>query len=163
MRRPSIAAILVLICVLFASSPSLMADTATDEATIRSFVARMWERVADKAATLDVTNPAGAMQATSAGGFWEFLSPAETVSRINDSPNTFDFSPHHVQVRFLGSNKDIAYVTFHLSGRITRPDGKAIENYRTRASQVWEKLDGKWVVSGSHFSPLFGGSGVVFK
>jgi uncharacterized protein (DUF1330 family) len=53
-------------------------------------------------------------------------------------------------------------VTFYLTGTIKLPDGNAIPDYRTRVSWVVEKMDGNWVVSGAHYSPLFGGSGARF-
>ena len=88
--------------------------------------------------------------------------PGEFAGLINDSPNRLVLSAHHVQVRFLGSGNDVAYVTYHLVGRIERGDGSVIGNYRTRASNLMEKVGGKWVQVGSHYSPLFGGSGVKF-
>ena len=54
----------------------------------------------------------------------------------------------------------MAYVTYYLVGKIVREGKDDIVNYRTRASNVMENKDGKWVNSGAHYSPLFGGSGV---
>ena len=50
----------------------------------------------------------------------------------------------------------------HLTGTIRLADGGMIPDYRTRASWVLEKAGGDWVLSGAHYSPLFGGSGVRF-
>ncbi len=151
------------VAVLLVAAPGAEAESHGDEAAIRALVAESWKQTAAKTSDPGTVNPAGQMQATSAGGFWELLSPAEIAAQVNDSPNTLEFRPHHVQVRFLGANKDVAYVTFYLSGRIVLGSGDVIPNYRTRASQVMEKIGGKWLVSGAHYSPLFQGSGVVLE
>ena len=81
---------------------------------------------------------------------------------ITESPNVLDFDPHHINVRMVGEKQDVAYAAYYLVGNILDADRKVIvKNYRTRASQVWVKLDGRWVEIGSHYSPLYGGSGVV--
>ena len=82
------------------------------------------------------------------------------VFRSKESPNTLKFTPYHINAKFLGQEKDVAYVTYYLVGKIVREGKDDIANYRTRASNVMEKTDGKWVNSGAHYSPLFGGSGV---
>ena len=66
----------------------------------------------------------------------------------------------HVTVRIVGSGKDVAHAVYYLVGTISRDGEPANNNYRTRVSQVFEKIDGKWLLSGAHFSPLYGGSGV---
>jgi hypothetical protein len=38
--------------------------------------------------------------------------------------------------------------------------GGESRDYRTRVSQVLEKVNGKWVIRGAHYSPLFGGVGL---
>ena len=147
--------------VLFAASSSVVADMHDDEEAIRARVEEMWKEAAEKKYNVEWVNPAGVTQATSAGGFWETLSAGAVVAQINEGPNQLDFTPYYVQVKLLGSKKDVAWVTFYLTGRITLANDDVISDYRTRASIVMEKLDGKWVESGSHYSPLFAGSGVV--
>jgi hypothetical protein len=60
----------------------------------------------------------------------------------------------------MGSGQDVAHAVYYLVGTISK-DGESVnKNYRTRVSQVFEKIEGKWLLGGAHFSPLYGGSGV---
>ena len=107
-------------------------------------------------------HPNGVWFASSEGGLWQFRSKEEFAA-MADRPNILDFRPHHINVKIVGEKQDVAYAAYYLVGTILDADRKVIvKNYRTRASQAWVKLDGKWVVIGGHFSPLYGGSGVVF-
>ena len=101
--------------------------------------------------------------AYSTGGLWEDLSAEEMAKSIVGGPNTFALRPYHINVRFLGSKKDVAYVSYYLVGNILRGDTVVVSNYRTRISQVSEKRGGKWITVGNHASPLYGGSGIVFE
>ena len=108
-------------------------------------------------------NPNGAWQARSDGGLWDFQSPKEIKSQIEDSPNTLNFRPYHIEVTIVGKSKDVAYTNYYLVGTITGRGGKVLaNNYRTRASGTLVKKSGKWVSVGEHYSPLYGGSGVIF-
>lgn len=140
--------------------PAISLADGHDEEVIRKNVVEMWKQVAAKKLDGSLTSPNGVTQATSAGGFWRTLSRAENVAQINDDDSTLDFRPAYIEVRLLGSKKDVAHVSYYLSGTIFLNGAPPITNYRTRVSQVWEKLDGKWVVAAAHYSPLFGGSGV---
>ena len=61
----------------------------------------------------------------------------------------------------MGSGQDVAHAVYYLVGTISKDGESVIKNYRTRVSQVFEKIDGKWLLSGAHYSPLHGGSGVA--
>jgi hypothetical protein len=134
-----------------------------DEQEIHRIVEKRWEMQAEKKVMDGLFGPNGVTQAFSSGGLWAIRTHAEFQSITASSPNTLILAPHHVSVRFLGGSKDVAFVTYYLVGTIIRPDGDDVANYRTRASNVFEKVDGKWVISGAHYSPLFGGSGVVLN
>ena len=108
-------------------------------------------------------HPDGSWFASSQGGLWNIRSNEASFRPAIDGPNTLDFKPRHINVTIVGEKQDVAYATYYLVGKILDADRKVIvKNYRTRASQVSVKLDGKWVVIGSHYSPLYGGGGVVF-
>ena len=49
-------------------------------------------------------NPNGVWQARSDGGLWDFQSPKEIKSQIEDSPNTLNFRPYHIEVTIVGKN-----------------------------------------------------------
>ena len=110
MRKAAVCAV-VAICALLSFASVASADTAADEAAIRGTIAQMWKDVAEKNFDGSLVHPDGAIQATSAGGFWRTLSREQAASQIVDDANTLRFTPHHVQVRFLGSRKDVALST----------------------------------------------------
>ena len=137
---------------------------AGDREDVIEAIEKQWADVAQRKVDKSTIHPDGQWLAKSAGGLWEFLTADETVALIEDAPNTFDFKPYHVNVKFLGARKDVAYVAYYLAGNILGKDKKPIiANYRTRASGVSVKIGGKWVAVGAHYSPLYGGSGVVFE
>ncbi len=152
--------VLLILMIVIAIAPS--AARADDEADIRAIVHGVWEKVAAKKYDATDLNPDGTWQATSQGGLWQYVDRAGQKALLNESPNTLDVAASHVEVTLLGSKKDAAYVVFYLTSTIKLPDGNTIPNYRTRASWAMEKVGGNWVVSGAHYSPLFGGSGVRF-
>ena len=92
---------------------------------------------------------------------WKFISN-EDIRPAVDGPNTMDFKPHHINVTIVSETQDVVYAAYYLVDKILDSDRKVtVKNYRTRVSQVWVKLDEKWGVMGRHYSPLYGGSGVV--
>jgi len=148
---------------LFALSGVLLASEsmADDKEDVVGAIEQAWKDIALKNPTPE-GHPDGSWIATSEGGLWQFLSKEEFAA-MADRPNILDFRPHHINVKIVGEKQDVAYAAYYLVGTILDADRKVIvKNYRTRASQAWVKLDGKWVVIGGHYSPLYGGSGVVF-
>ena len=136
---------------------------AGDKEDIIKQIKNQWVDFSKKKMDSSLINPNGVWQARSDGGLWDFQSPKEIKSQIEDSPNTLNFRPYHIEVTIVGKNKDVAYTNYYLVGSITGPKGKVIaSNYRTRASGTLIKHKGKWVAVGQHFSPLHGGSGVIF-
>ena len=144
--------------IVFASE-----SRADDKENVVATIEKIWKDIALK--SLDAEqhqHPNGVWTATSEGGLWQFMSNEEFRPAI-DGPNTLDIKPRHINVTIVGEKQDVAYTTYYLVGKILDAESKVIvKDYRTRASQVWVKLDGKWVVIGDHFSPLYGGGGVVF-
>ena len=144
--------------VVFASE-----SRAGDKENVVASIEQIWKDIALKnPVAIEGGHPDGSWTATSEGGLWQFLSNEEFVSRAIDGPNILDIKPRHINVTIVGEKQDVAYAAYYLVGKILDADRKVIvKNYRTRASQVSVKLDGKWVVIGSHYSPLYGGSGAV--
>jgi len=137
------------------------AGESEEEQKIVNTVKETWKKLAAKEISDGLVGPKGVIQAYSSGGLWLVRTPEEMAAEVKAPPNTLQFTPYHINVKFLGSKKDVAYVTYYLVGTIVREEKEDIINYRTRASNVMEKIDGKWVTSGSHYSPLFGGAGLV--
>ncbi|MDH3285374.1 MAG: hypothetical protein OEQ13_11580, partial [Acidobacteriota bacterium] len=111
--KPSLVCLMALLCLALLSASVVGADTASDEAAIRAAITKMWKNVSERKLDASSIHPDGAIQATSAGGFWRSLSREELVSQIQDDPETLKFTPHYVQVKLLGSKKDVAFVSFY--------------------------------------------------
>jgi len=136
---------------------------AGDKEDVIKVIKKQWVDFSNKTVDMSTINPNGTWQATSQGGLWDFLSPKEQQSMVEDASNTLNFKPYHIEVTIVGKSKDVAYANYYLVGTIIGPDGKVIAtNYRTRASGTSVKKGGTWVGVGQHFSPLYGGSGVIF-
>ena len=151
------------IIFLFASTVLLLANdsSAGDREDIVAHIEQTWREIALKKPIANMGHPDGQWVATSQGGLWEFLSPEEFGSMITDSPNVLAFKPYHINVSIVGEKQDVAYAAYYLVGNILDADHNPIvKNYRTRASEVSVKIDGKWLQIGGHYSPLYGGSGV---
>ncbi len=144
---------------LFAVSPHRV--LAGDREDIKAAIEQQWVDFANKTANTAADNPAGVWQATSAGGLWNLLTPQERAAQATDSRYTNRFSPRHISIEVIGAEKDVAYAAYYLTGTIME-DGKTVaSNYRTRVLQVFVKIEGKWLISAAHFSPLHRGSGVL--
>ena len=52
-----------------------------------------------------------------------------------------------------------AVAMYYTEGRFKAKGGAAVDNYLTRATQVYVKENGKWKVRAAHWSPIAGGSG----
>ena len=144
---------------LVLNNPAWPGESAEEQQIIKT-VKETWKKLASKEVSDGLVSPAGTINAQSSGGLWMNVERETFATYMKESPNTLKFTPYHINVKFLGQEKDVAYVTYYLVGKIVREGKDDIANYRTRASNVMEKTDGKWVNSGAHYSPLFGGSGV---
>ena len=144
--------------VVFASE-----SRAGDKENVVAAIEQTWKDIALKNPdAVRRRHPDGSWFASSQGGLWSIRSNEASFRPAIDGPNTLDFKPRHINVTIVGEKQDVAYATYYLVGKILDADRKVIvKDYRTRASQVWVNLDGKWVVIGAHFSTLYGGSGVV--
>ena len=119
---------------------------AGDKEDIIKQIKNQWVDFSKKKMDSSLINPNGVWQARSDGGLWDFQSPKEIKSQIEDSPNTLNFRPYHIEVTIVGKNKDVAYTNYYLVGSITGPKGKVIaSNYRTRASGTLIKNKGKYI------------------
>ena len=144
--------------ILAMLSFSLYAGEVED---VKAAIHSNWETIA-KGKYPGLTHSEGRWLATSEGGFWSFDSPQDNKNRIENSPNTLNFKPYHINVEIYGSKKEIAYAVYYLAGTIDRDGNVIVPNYRTRASALLKKENGKWYEVGSHYSPMHSGSGVKF-
>ena len=154
-----ILSILIIVAVALVVTAPAWAGEMEEKQEVINQVKETWKKIAAKEVDAVGVGPNGVIQAQSHGGFWRSFTPETMAAFLKESPN-MRFTPYYIEVRFLGSKKDVAYVTHYLVGTIVREGKDDIANYRTRASSVMEKIDGRWVTAGSHYSPLFGGSGI---
>ena len=154
---------LLTVLLVLMTVPFQVQGQAKDESALKADVVKFWEDAAQRKLDRNKLDPEHNMVAYSTGGLWEDLTAEEMAKSIVGGPNTMALRPHHINVMFLGSKKDVAYVSYYLVGNIMKDDKVVVANYRTRISQVSEKRGGKWIGVGNHASPLFGGSGIVFE
>ena len=148
---------LIMAVLMLACSAPGQADEA---AAIKKNLEQMWSDVAQ--GKIDASNfGEGTLTAYSSGGLWENLTGDELSASLLEGPNRLNVKPYHINVTFLGAQKDVSYVTYYLAGNILSEGKVIVPNYRTRISQVLEKRGDKWVWVGTHASPLFGGSGIT--
>ena len=147
---------LIMAVLMLACSAPGQADEA---AAIKKNLEQMWSDVA--LGKIDSSNfGKDTLTAYSSGGLWQKLSGEELSASIVTGPR-LHVKPYHIEITFLGAQKDVAYATYYLAGNIKNEEEVVVPNYRTRISQVMEKRGDKWVWVGTHASPLFGGSGIV--
>jgi ketosteroid isomerase-like protein len=158
MRRVTVLSVLS----LFLVSLALAQSYSPEEQKIVDETLSRWKNFSEGNYDAVVTGPKDlvGIQASSHGGLWEKATAEEQLNALKNTPYTLRATPYHIQMMFLESAKDVAYVTYYLSGSITLKDGTLIDNYRTRASEILEKTDGQWVSRGAHYSKLFEGSGI---
>ena len=149
----------VILALLFIAFPHRA--YAEDQEDIKAAIDQQWVNFANKTASPTADNPAGVWQASSAGGLWNLLTPAERAAQTTGSKYTNIFDPRHISIEIIGAKKDVAYATYYLTGTIMEKGETVAANYRTRVLQVFTKIGGKWLLCAAHFSPLHSGSGVL--
>jgi hypothetical protein len=102
----------------------------------------------------DTVSKDGAAEFWSSGGLMQWL-PADSA------PSEYEYqslSPKHIKVITLVEGQ-AAVAMYYSEGRFKAKGGEPVNNYLTRATQVYVKEDGKWKVRAAHWSPIAGGSG----
>jgi hypothetical protein len=152
-------AFLLIVTLFFASEVGAQSYSPEEQKIVDHTVAQ-WKNFAERNFDAMAVGPGDLVnvQASSHGGLWDKRTGEEFLNNLRSTPYTLRATPYHIQVLFLGSDKDVAYVAYYLSGSVTLEDGTVVDNYRTRASEVLEKIDGQWVGRGAHYSKLFEGS-----
>ncbi len=128
------------------------ADTAEEvRATIMENIKYVNDNLKDAA---DTVSKEGSVEFWSSGGLMQAVS--------NDAPlSEYDYqtlTPKHIKVITLVEGQ-AAVAMYYTEGRFKAKGGEAVNNYLTRATQIYVKEDGKWKVRAAHWSPIAGGSG----
>lgn len=154
-------ALILIVSLVFVSTAGAQSYSPEEQEIVDRTVAQ-WENFAERNFDAMILGPMDLvnLQASSHGGLWDKRTGGEFLNNLRSTPYTLRATPYHIQVLFLGSDQDVAYITYYLSGSVTLEDGTLVDNYRTRASEVLERIDGQWVGRGAHYSRLFEGSGI---
>lgn len=129
-----------------------------DEATEREVIKTIMDGNAFAKANLkdqaDTVSKDGSLEFWSSGGF---LQEVKAGSKP-DEYASINIDAKHIHVITLVPGK-VAVAQFYSEGSMAPKNSAAVSNYRTRATQVYVKEDGRWKVRAAHWSPITGGSG----
>jgi SnoaL-like domain len=146
--------LLVLSGILLFAGAFAHADEATEEAVKKAIIDGnefAKENLKDQE---DTVSDDGSLEFWSSGGFLQKVS-ADDEPAVYESIN---IDAKHIHVITLVPG-EIAVAQFYSEGSMAPEGSAAVSNYRTRATQVMVKEDGKWKVRAAHWSPIAGGSG----
>jgi hypothetical protein len=130
------------------------ADSATEEAVKKTIVdgnEYAKNNLKDKE---DTVSEEGSLEFWSSGGFLQEVT-------ADDEPTEYEsinIDAKHIHVITLVPGK-IAVAQYYSEGSMAPEGSAAVSNYRTRATQVMVKENGKWKVRAAHWSPVASGSG----
>lgn len=102
----------------------------------------------------DTVSKDGSLEFWSSGGFLQDVK-ADTEP---DEYESLNIDAKHIHVITLVPGK-AAVAQYYSEGSMAPKGSAAVSNYRTRATQVFVKEDGKWKVRAAHWSPIASGSG----
>jgi len=149
-RGVSVALTIALILALAPGQVS--ADTAEEvRATIMENLEYANENLKDAP---DTVSKDGAPEFWSSGGLMQWVPSDGQITEYEYQ----SLSPKHIKIITLVEGQ-AAVAMFYTEGRFKAKGGKAVDNYLTRATQVYVKEDGNWKVRAAHWSPIAGGAG----
>lgn len=146
--------VFIIIGALAFAGTFAQADSATEDAVKKAILdgnAYVKKHLKDEA---DTVSKDGSLEFWSSGGFLQSVS-ADSEPGEYESVN---IDAKHIHVITLVPDQ-IAVAQYYSEGSMAPKGSAAVSNYRTRATQVFVKEDGKWKVRAGHWSPIAGGSG----
>jgi hypothetical protein len=146
--------ILVLSGILLFAGSFAHADEATEQEVIKSIMEGNAYAKNNLKDPDDTVSKDGSLEFWSSGGLLQEV-------KADSEPNEYDsvnIDAKHIQVITLVPGQ-IAVAQFYSDGSMAPKGSAAVSNYRTRATQVLVKENGKWKVRAAHWSPIAGGSG----
>jgi len=146
--------IFVLIGVFVFAAGAAQADTATEEAVIKTINDANDYATKNLKGESDTVSKDGSLEFWSSGGFLQELSPGATQEEFD----SINIDAKHIEVITLVPGK-IAVAMYYSEGSMKPKDGPAVSNYRTRVTEVYVKEGGKWKTRAAHWSPIAGGAG----
>lgn len=146
--------ILVLSGIVLFAGAFAHADEATEQEVIKSIMdgnAYAKKNLKDQD---DTVSKDGSLEFWSSGGL---LQEVEAGTEP-DEYESVNIDAKHIRVITLVPGQ-IAVAQFYSEGSMAPKGSAAVSNYRTRATQVLVKENGKWKIRAAHWSPIAGGSG----
>ena len=146
--------LIILTSMLIFAGASAHADEATEQEVIKTIMdgnAYAKKNLKDQ---VDTVSKDGSLEFWSSGGFLQQVKAGSTP----DEYDSINIDAKHIQVITLVPSK-VAVAQFYSEGSMAPKGSPAVSNYRTRATQVYVKEDGKWKVRAAHWSPIASGSG----
>ena len=146
--------LLVLTGSLLFSGAFAYADEATEQEVIKTIMdsnAYAEKNLKDQE---DTVSKDGSLEFWSSGGLLQEVGPGSEP----DEYESVNIDAKHIHVITLVPGK-VAVAQYYSEGSMAMKGSDAVSNYRTRATQVFVKENGKWKVRAAHWSPIAGGSG----
>jgi hypothetical protein len=97
----------------------------------------------------------GSLEFWSSGGLIHNV-PADEPARTYES---FSLVPKYIWVVSL--SEDVAMAQFYVEGSYQETGAAPVNNYFTRATQIFVKENGEWMIRAAHWSPVQGGAGTA--
>jgi hypothetical protein len=130
------------------------ADEATEQAVIDTLMASNAYTKKYLKRMDDVVSMDGSLEFWSNGGLLNKIGP-DTPPQEYES---FDLSLTNITIITLVPGQ-IAVAQYYSEGSLHPKSSTAVNDYRTRVTQVFVKEDGKWKARAGHWSPIDGKSG----
>ena len=146
--------LLVLTGILLFAGTFAHADEATEQEVIKSIMdgnAYAKKNLKDED---DTVSKDGSLEFWSSGGLLQEVKAGSEPTEYE----SINIDAKHIRVITLVPGQ-IAVVQFYSEGSMAPKDSAAVSNYRTRATQVLVKENGKWKIRAGHWSPISSGSG----
>jgi hypothetical protein len=102
----------------------------------------------------DVVSKEGSLEFWSSGGLLNEVDPDTPAEEFE----SVTIRAKHITVITLVPG-EIAVAQYYSEGGLAPVGSPAVNNYRTRVTQVYVKEGGKWKVRAAHWSPIQGGAG----
>lgn len=146
--------VLILSGMLAFAGTVAQADEATEQAIIKLIMdgnTYANKNLKDKA---DTVSKDGSLEFWSSGGLLQDVSPSLPLQEYE----SMTIKAKHIKVITLVPG-EIAVAQYYSEGGMAPVGSPAVNNYRTRATQIFVKEGGKWKVRAAHWSPIQGGAG----